>query len=373
MPILRQPGAPAPYQQIREILRNEILERMAVGDRIPPERELAERFGANRATVSRALASLVSEGLLIRRAARGTFVAGGASPTRNRTRTVAILVPKIENVFPTGVVRSAARELRNGGYKPVLFDNDNSVLNEVGELERLIEDGLEGALMMPVERQEKQPVYDRLIRLGYPLVFLDHKPLDFEADYVGSDHYRGAYEATSRLIARGHKRIAHFTYLGLHRHSAIIDRQRGYEQALIDHGMDLDPDLICPPLLIAVEPGSEPAYESFTYKHVLFYLCRQSEPVTAIFCLNDGYAFAAIVACHEIGLRIPGDIEIAAFFDGGGVYEDSMPPMVKVVQNQSEIGREAAELIAGRIEQTEPDGLRTISIQPDVVDELSEH
>ena len=48
-------------------------DKMAVGDRVASERELAERFRANRATVSRALGSLASEGLLVRRAARGTF------------------------------------------------------------------------------------------------------------------------------------------------------------------------------------------------------------------------------------------------------------------------------------------------------------
>jgi len=363
MSLVRQPGAPAPYQQIREILRKEILDKMSVGDRIPPERELAERFSANRATVSRALASLVSEGLLVRRAARGTFVAGGRSTTHARTRTVGMVVPEIEGPFPTGVVRSAARELRNHGYKPVLFDSDNSAATEVGELERLMEEGLEGALVIPVALRDNLPVFDRLVRLGYPLVFLDHKPVDIEADYVASDHFWGAYEATRLLIERGHKRIAHFTYVEPGLHTSIQDRRRGYEQALVDHGIDVDPELITPPIIF-----SKHRYE---YKHVLFYLRQLKQPITAVFALNDFFAISTITAARELGLRIPEDLELAAYFDGGFPTVANMPPILKVVQKQTEIGRAGVNLVISRIEKTGPEGPQTITIRPDIVDELS--
>jgi DNA-binding FadR family transcriptional regulator len=44
------------------------------GQRLPPERELAERFGMARNTVRRALKSLEDGGLLVREVGRGTFV-----------------------------------------------------------------------------------------------------------------------------------------------------------------------------------------------------------------------------------------------------------------------------------------------------------
>ena len=363
MPLVRQPGAPAPYQQIREILRKEILDTMAVGDRIPPERELADRFSANRATVSRALASLVSEGLLVRRAARGTFVASGRGAAHTRTRTVGMVVPEIEGPFPTGVVRSAARELRNHGYKPVLFDSDNSVVTELGELEHLMEEGLEGAMVIPVALRDNLPVFDRLVRLGYPLVFLDHKPLDFDADYVASDHFWGAYEATRLLIERGHKRIAHFTYMEPGLHTSIQDRRHGYEQALVDHGIDVDMELVAPPIIF-----SKHRYE---YKHVLSYLRQLKAPVTAVFALNDFFAISTITAARDLGLRIPDDLEVAAYYDGGFSTVANMPPIIKIVQKQTEIGRLGVNLVISRIEKTGPEGSQTITIRPDIVDELA--
>jgi GntR family transcriptional regulator len=44
------------------------------GDRLPTERDLAERYGCSLITVRRALAELVHDGRLVRTRGRGTFV-----------------------------------------------------------------------------------------------------------------------------------------------------------------------------------------------------------------------------------------------------------------------------------------------------------
>jgi len=210
MPIVRDPGAPAPYQQIREILRQEILASMSRGDRIAAERDLARRFDANRATISRAINSLVKEGLLIRRVGRGTYVSNGEEgPRRTKTSTIGLVIPFIQGDFPAGIIRSAVKGLRNRGYRTVLFDSEGSPAVEASELDRLMQEGLDGGLIMPVDRPENDPIYARMIRLGRPIVFLDRRSPNIEADCVATDNFWGAYQAVSRLIERGHNRIAH--------------------------------------------------------------------------------------------------------------------------------------------------------------------
>lgn len=62
------------YQQLNERLRRALVEEYRCGDRFLTEREIAQRFQVSRTTANKALASLVSEGLLEFRKGLGTFV-----------------------------------------------------------------------------------------------------------------------------------------------------------------------------------------------------------------------------------------------------------------------------------------------------------
>ncbi|WP_162177918.1 GntR family transcriptional regulator [Halotalea alkalilenta] len=64
------------YVRIQRYIRSEIATgRLNEGDRIPTEMELSERFETTRATVARAIQQLVYEGIVVRRAGSGSFVA----------------------------------------------------------------------------------------------------------------------------------------------------------------------------------------------------------------------------------------------------------------------------------------------------------
>lgn len=76
----------APYMQVAGALRASIRDgAYREGDRLPSIVELAEKFGVAPMTATRAVAALRSEGLLVSRQGRGTFVlkrdkpAGGVS------------------------------------------------------------------------------------------------------------------------------------------------------------------------------------------------------------------------------------------------------------------------------------------------------
>lgn len=72
-----RPGSPVPaYAQIEDQLAARIESgELRAGERLPPERELAESVGVSRMTMRQALASLARRGLVERGVGRGTFVA----------------------------------------------------------------------------------------------------------------------------------------------------------------------------------------------------------------------------------------------------------------------------------------------------------
>lgn len=65
----------APYQRIVADLREMIRSgELAEGDRLPSQPELVRRYGVTRATVTKAVAALISEGLVTTRVGSGTYV-----------------------------------------------------------------------------------------------------------------------------------------------------------------------------------------------------------------------------------------------------------------------------------------------------------
>src|SRR5690625_5377240 len=72
------------YYQLKEILQQEIMSgKLKPGDAIPSERELIDYYKISRTPVRQAINDLVTEGFLVRRHGKGTFVADRKSTRLN--------------------------------------------------------------------------------------------------------------------------------------------------------------------------------------------------------------------------------------------------------------------------------------------------
>lgn len=67
------------FEQVADQIKREILAgNLKSGDRLPPERELAQQFGVSRVTARQALTLLMAEGLIENHVGRGTFLRADA-------------------------------------------------------------------------------------------------------------------------------------------------------------------------------------------------------------------------------------------------------------------------------------------------------
>lgn len=71
------------YDQLVDILTDKIENQLNVGDALPSERELSERYGLSRTTVRLALRELERLGFVVRQHGRGTFVSDRSGRTTN--------------------------------------------------------------------------------------------------------------------------------------------------------------------------------------------------------------------------------------------------------------------------------------------------
>lgn len=139
------------------------------------------------------------------------------------------------------------------------------------------------------------------------------------------------------LLTLGHRRIGFIT--GTMEFGCAQQRLAGYQTALQDHGVPIDPQLI--------GEGDFLQPQGYYCSHTLLSL---AEPPTAIFASNDVMAFGVMEAARERGLRLPEELSIIGFDDipqAAHVH----PELTTVRQPLEEMGRCATTLLLKYIEQ----------------------
>jgi len=143
--------------------------------------------------------------------------------------------------------------------------------------------------------------------------------------------FKGAYNATAHLISQGCRRIAHISGP---RHSKIFnERLRGYREALIDHQMPVEEDLIVAGKL-TIECGRKCMHDLMNLPH----------PPDGVFAVEDFTALGAMQALKAKGISIPNEIAIIGFADEEfGKY--ITPSLSTVNQQTVKMGENAAQLL----------------------------
>lgn len=97
------PGPVPLYYQLKQIVRTEIERGIyRSGDRLPSETEMIQKYGVSRITVRQALSELESEGVVVRRHGRGTYVA-----ERNIEHDLVRLTDFVEDMELAGLAPSS--------------------------------------------------------------------------------------------------------------------------------------------------------------------------------------------------------------------------------------------------------------------------
>ncbi len=180
-----------------------------------------------------------------------------------------------------------------------------------------------------------------------PLVAIDRRVPNVETDFVGTDNFLGAYQATCHLIEQGHTRIAHLTRL--ESTDAAASRLQGYQRALADAGLPFNPRHI----LLAPETGHRLDRHSFTQ------VFSGPEAPTALFLLADYWAPYVYGQLRSLERRVPEDVALVGF-------DDVVPPgldqneLTTMAQDFEGIGRAAGELVLRRIAQPDAPVVSTV-------------
>ena len=144
------------------------------------------------------------------------------------------------------------------------------------------------------------------------------------------------------LLERGHRRIG---IVGGNRASGQIGelRLRGAEQALREHGIELDYERDFEPCDF-IEVGG---YEATSR------LLERTGDLTAVFALGDVVAFGALRAIVDRGLSVPDDISLIGF-DDTAFSQYAVPRITTIRQDAARLAERAAKLLLSALRDGSP-------------------
>lgn len=287
-----------------------------------------------RQRVERAIAEL---GYVPSRLARGL--------TRQKTGTLALIVPDVANPFFTLIVRGAEDVARRAGYRIILCDTRADLAIEREVIEEMIAHRVEGIAIAPVSDRSRDHL-QRLARFGVQFVLIDRTVPGVESDVVVGDSLGGAHRLVEHLISHGHRRIGFITESD--DVSTARDRRQGYLAALAGAGLALDPSLI---VHSTVDPPG--GFDGMRR------LLELAEPPTAVFTVNNLVAVGAIEAVRAHDLEVPDDVALVCYDDIE--YASRLYPFLTVMSQPAEtLGKLGTQLLLERIEGRAPEQPRVV-------------
>ncbi len=300
-------------------------------------KDIAKAAGVSHTTVSRALrghsAISAETTARIRKLAQEmgyTPSAVAQSLLAQRTRTIGLVITTTADPFTVQVVGGVEYVAQTAGYSVFLSSSHNDPDREIAVVETFHRRRVDAII---VTSSRLGSLYkSRLDKIQVPIVLINNQE---EGEYLYSvavDDVQGAQLGVQHLIELGHRRIG---YVGLtNRPKSNRRRRQGYETAMKNAGLPLDPSLIFSPI---------PDHDIFERGHETLEQILQRN-VTAVFCYNDLTAIGLSLACRDRGIAVPERLSIVGFDDiDAAMYVT--PPLTTVHQPRFELGQLAMEMV----------------------------
>jgi LacI family transcriptional regulator len=315
-------------------------------------KDVARHAGVSSMTVSRVINGSERVSPETRRRVEEAIAELGYVPSRlarglirQKTGTLALIVPDVANPFFTLIVRGAEDVARRAGYRMILCDTRADLTIEREVIEEMIAHRVEGMVIAPVSDRSKGHL-QRLASFGVQFVLIDRTVRGIESDVVVGDNAGGARRLVEHLIDLGHRRIGFITESD--EVSTARDRRQSYEAALAFAGLPLDPALI---VSSTVDPRG--GYDGMRR------LLELDERPTAVFAVNNLVAVGAIEAVRTHGLEVPDDVALVCFDDIE--YASRLYPFLTVMAQPAEtLGTLGTQLLVERIEGRAPEQHRVV-------------
>lgn len=252
----------------------------------------------------------------------------------NRSTTIGLIVPSIDNSIYTQTVQGLSEVLKHAGFQLMIAETGHDPDEEEEIINAFLSHRVAGLVLHSADHT--QAALDTLGKAGIPVVEtgnMPQQPVDMVVSYSNHD---AAFAMTMHLGRLGYKRIA-FASLHSAHNDRSKDRIRGYLDALETLGLEHDPRLI-----VESERGLGAGVE------VVQRVVHADPEVDALFCAGDVLAVGALFECQRRGWKVPDRLAIASF-DDVDLLRHVSPAITTLRLPRHQIGERAARMLLSRI------------------------
>ncbi len=250
---------------------------------------------------------------------------------QGRSKTVGVIVPRINRNFFSNVIGGMEKVLAASGYQLMICQTHEKLEDEKAALQTLVNARV-GAIILSVSLETTGDDHIRTLQdQGIKLLFFDRIIQNLDAGSVVIDDRLGGFLNTKHLIRQGYRKIIHVT--GPDHITIYRARKRGYLEAMNESGIEVLPEWIMEKPLVQAG-GEEAFYEGVQLKG----------GVDAFFCAGDFAALGVMHAAQESGRKVPDELGVSGF--GNEPFTAFIQPSLTTVDQR---GDEMGKLVAGKL------------------------
>ena len=251
-----------------------------------------------------------------------------------RTRTVGVILPKIDSFSISSVVAGIGAALEARGFQILLADTHGDPGKELDYLDTFDDQRVDGVILIATVFTARHLAALRGTK--FPVVVVGQHLPGFPCVYHSD--YQAFYDMTSLILQKGCRRLG---YMGALPQDKAVgqERLRAYQDAVREAGLEAQAEHTAV-AEFTMSSGQEKAKE----------LLETWGPLDALICATDTMATGALQYLRRQGVQVPGQMLVTGQ-GASGISEATTPSITTIRYFYWESGENAAGLLLERLER----------------------
>lgn len=248
---------------------------------------------------------------------------------QGRSYTLGVVASGLEYFGPSRTLTGIEKQANELGYSILLNLLHQPDPEDIEQLfKSLLARQVDGIIWAVPEHEDNRSwVQEKSLDFPVPMIFVRGMTKPTTVPIVGIDNHAIGYLATEHLLAGGARRIGIIT--GPLTWWEARERQRGWQEALLAHGLEATSQLVV-----------EGDWNAPSGERGLQQLLAQNPDLDAVFASNDQMALGVLYTGHRLGRRVPEDLSVVGV-DNIPESAHFWPPLTTVRQRLQEAGAQA--------------------------------